>query len=195
MKIQIVVKIHLNENEKTLKILFKDNKYMERLFYEVCNHEQIPPNKVKFTYKNGRVSKYDTARTLGMNDEDNKPIYVHWANKKTDEFPNENNCPVIENCIGTNEDQTVLVKVNFENFHNQKGDITEIYIRQNEIMEDFMIRIRKLRGLQESVRFVTESGCILIEEDVAAKQKAFELDLEQGENIFVYAMQLGGYKA
>ena len=55
-----------------------------------------------------------------------------------------------------------------------------------------MIRMRKLRGLQESVRFVTESGCILIEDDVAAKQKAFELDLEQGENIFVYAMQLGG---
>ena len=164
---------------------------MEKLFYKICNHEEVAPDKVRFTYKEGRISKYDTAKTLDLTDS-SEPIYLHWANKKTDEMSVRDNCPVNGNCVGTKETKTLLVKVNFENYFNHKGDITEIYIRQHEKMENLMIRIKNLRGLNENLRFMSEGGDWIGQDREAAKRTAMDLELEYGDTLLVYAMQDGG---
>ena len=190
MKIQIVVKIHLHEKEKTMKIPFKEHAYMEKLFNRICENEKVPLTNVIFTYKNGRVSKYDTPTILKMQ-ESHEPIYLHWRFKLptfTNSPEEKTICPIKRNCVGTKEDQTLLINMNFETFTHRRDDIVQIYVRKDSLLENLMVRLQILRKDDGyDYRFRNEDMGVLQQ----FGKKIKDLEIEHGGTIFVLAAQSG----
>ena len=188
-KITLNLKFHLDSSEKTLKIVFKDNHEMGKLFQKVCAHEKVSPNKVRFTYKNGRISKYETARSLGMKTNEKEPIFVHWVAQKDDH--EKDKCPINKNCAGFNESETILVKIDSNQIQRTSTEVQgvfNIFIRKNANLEDLMIKFSKTKGYDRRIiKFHTDDGELL-----GAEKTAVSMNIQYGDRIIVSSHMEGG---